>query len=114
MKKLLSLLSIVILVLSTTGCVSTKKIRYFQGSDEIYAQAQRVMQQYEMRLKPADQVYIKLTCSDEKLLEDFAVCPEKLFVGNAVAARDLVPDVIDPDEDAHVIRLEIDEIPFDT
>ena len=72
MKKLISLLSIAILLLSTTGCVSTKKIRYFQGSDEIYAQAQRVMQQYEMRLKPADQVYIKLTCSDEKLLEDFA------------------------------------------
>ena len=80
MKKLSSLLSIAILLLSTTGCVSTKKIRYFQGSDEIYAQAQRVMQQYEMRLKPADQVYIKLTCSDEKLLEDFA---KGVIIGSA-------------------------------
>ena len=80
MKKLISLLSIAILLLSTTGCVSTKKIRYFQGSDEIYAQAQRVMQQYEMRLKPADQIYIKLTCSDEKLLEDFA---KGVIIGSA-------------------------------
>ncbi|MBQ8050764.1 MAG: polysaccharide biosynthesis/export family protein [Bacteroidaceae bacterium] len=71
MKKILSLLSLVILLMSTTGCVSTKKIRYFQEENDAYAQAQRIIQQYEMRLKSADQVYVKLTCSDEKLLEDF-------------------------------------------
>lgn len=71
MKKVLSLLSILVLLMTATGCVSTKKIRYFQDSDDAYAQAQRIIQQYEMRLKSADQITIKLTCSDEKLLEDF-------------------------------------------
>ena len=71
MKKIVSLLSVAILLLSTTGCVSTKKIRYFQGADSIYAEAQRIMQQYEMRLKPADQIYVKVTCSEPELLEVF-------------------------------------------
>ena len=83
MKKILSLLTVSLLLISLTGCVSSKKIRYFQGADEAYAQAQRVLQQYEMRLKPADQVYIKLTCSDEKLLEDFS---KGVVVGSATGA----------------------------
>ena len=81
MKKFLSFLSILFLLMSTTGCVSTKKIRYFQESDDaVYAQAQRIVQQYEMRLKSADQVTVKLTCSDEKLLEDFS---KGVIVGSA-------------------------------
>lgn len=72
MKKLTALLILVVALVATTGCVSTKKIRYFQGADTLYAQAQRIMQQYEMRLKPADQVYIKATCSEPELLDVFS------------------------------------------
>ncbi len=56
-----------------TGCVSQKKLVYFQGSDQLYAQAQEIAQQYEMRLKPADQILVKITCQAEpELLRVFA------------------------------------------
>lgn len=55
-----------------TSCVSTKKIVYFQGSEDLFQQAQQIMQQYEMKLKPADQVLVKVTCSEPDLLTIFA------------------------------------------
>lgn len=55
-----------------TSCVSTKKITYFQGSEDMFQQAQQITQQYEMRLKPADQVIVKITCNEPQLLAIFA------------------------------------------
>lgn len=56
-----------------TSCVSQKKLVYFQGSDQLYAQAQNIAQQYEMRIKPADQILVKITCQSEpELLRVFA------------------------------------------
>lgn len=72
MKKNASLLLVLLAMLLTTSCVSTKKIVYFQDSDQVFSQAQQILQQYEMRLKPADQVYIKVTCSEPDLLSIFA------------------------------------------
>lgn len=74
MKKALALMPLLLLAMAMamTSCVSTKKILYFQGSDSIFTQAQNIMQQYEMRLKPADQILIKLTCSEPDLLTIFA------------------------------------------
>lgn len=73
MKKLFSILAVVaVMAMCMTSCVSTKKIVYFQGADEQYAQAQKILQQYEMKLKPADQVLVKVTCSDPELLQVFA------------------------------------------
>lgn len=54
-----------------TSCVSSKKIVYFQGSEEMFDQAQQIMQKYEMYLKPADQILIKVTCDNPELLEVF-------------------------------------------
>ncbi len=54
MKKFYSVLSVLALAAMMCSCVSTKKIVYFQGADSLYQQAQQVMQQYEMKLKPAD------------------------------------------------------------
>ena len=57
----------------TTGCVSQKKLVYFQGADTLYATAQRISQQYEMKLKPADQILVKITTTDNpELLQIFA------------------------------------------
>lgn len=57
----------------TTGCVSQKKLVYFQGADKLYATAQRISQQYEMKLKPADQILVKITTTDSpELLQIFA------------------------------------------
>lgn len=72
MKKYASLLLVLLAMLLSTSCVSTKKIVYFQNSDQVFRQAQQILQQYEMRLKPADQVYIKITCSEPDLLSIFA------------------------------------------
>ncbi len=59
-------------VLMMASCVSTKKIVYFQDPDQIFNQGEQIMQQYEMRLKPADQVLVKVTCSEPQLLEIFS------------------------------------------
>ena len=72
MKKSTSLLLALMAVLLMSSCVSTKKIVYFQNSDEVFQQAQLIMQQYEMRLKPADQVLVKVTCGEPELLTIFA------------------------------------------
>lgn len=71
MKKLSLLTLMGLLVFSLASCVSSKKIIYFQGADSIYAQAQVIQQKYEMKLKPADQVIIKITCDTPELLEIF-------------------------------------------
>lgn len=72
MKKSTSLLLALMTMLLMSSCVSTKKIVYFQDSDQVFKQGQQMLQQYEMRLKPADQVYIKVTCSEPELLSIFA------------------------------------------
>ena len=72
MKKSISFLFALMAMLLMSSCVSTKKIVYFQNSDEVFEQAQQILQQYEMRLKPADQVFIKVTCSEPELLSIFA------------------------------------------
>ena len=72
MKRTLAMMPLAILALVMASCVSTKKIVYFQGADSVFAQAQQIMQQYEMKLKPADQILIKLTCSEPDLLTVFA------------------------------------------
>ena len=72
MKKSLSIVLAVVTLVMLTGCVSTKKIVYFQETDDVFREGQQIMQQYEMRLKPADQILVKVTCSEPQLLEIFA------------------------------------------
>lgn len=73
MKKILSILSVVALAATMlSSCVSTKKIVYFQGADSLFQEAQKIAQQYQMKLKPADQVLVKVTCSDPELLTIFS------------------------------------------
>ena len=72
MKKTTSFLFALMAMLLMSSCVSTKKIVYFQDSDEVFRQGQQILQQYEMRLKPADQVFVKVTCSEPELLSIFA------------------------------------------
>ena len=72
MKKIPSIIIVLLATLMATSCVSRKKLIYFQGADTLYAQAQKIAQQYEMRLKPADQVLVKITCPDKDLLSIFS------------------------------------------
>ena len=80
MKKTSSLLLALVAMLLMSSCVSTKKIVYFQNSDEVFSQGQQILQQYEMRLKPADQVLVKVTCSEPELLTIFA---QDVMMGSA-------------------------------
>ena len=73
MKKLLSLGAVACMAICLSSCVSTKKIQYFQGSDQMFEQAQAIIQKYEMHLKPADQILIKVTCDNPELLEVFSL-----------------------------------------
>lgn len=70
-KQIFLALTVVAAAACLSSCVSSKKIIYFQGSDEKFAQAQQILQMYEMRLKPADQILIKVTCDQPELLEVF-------------------------------------------
>lgn len=72
MKKLLFATFALTLMLFQSSCVSTKKIKYFQGADSLYAQAQVIQQMYEMRIKPADQIYVRIHCDEPELLEIFS------------------------------------------
>lgn len=72
MKKFYNCLILILAVIAMTGCVSTKKIVYFQGSEEMFKEPHTIVQQYEMRIKPADQVLIKVTCNEPELLEIFS------------------------------------------
>ena len=72
MKKSTTLLLALVALLMMSSCVSTKKIVYFQDPNEVVNQGEKILQQYEMRLKPADQVLVKVTCSEPDLLAIFA------------------------------------------
>ena len=86
MKKSTSLLFALAALLLMSSCVSTKKIVYFQDSDEVFRQAQQIVQQYEMRIKPADQVLIKVTCSEPELL---AIFSQDVIMGSSGSGSNL-------------------------
>lgn len=71
MKKIFNVVAMAAIAVVLSSCVSTKKIQYFQGSDQMFEQAQAILQKYEMHLKPADQILIKVTCDEPELLEVF-------------------------------------------
>ncbi|MCR4994843.1 MAG: polysaccharide biosynthesis/export family protein [Bacteroidales bacterium] len=71
MKKIINLTFVAMVLVCLTACVSSEKIIYFQKSDEVFQEAQDILQRYQMRLKPADQVLIKVTCDNPELLEVF-------------------------------------------
>ena len=71
MKKIINLTFVAVAIVCLCSCVSSKKIIYFQNSDIMFEEAQEILQKYQMRLKPADQVLIKVTCDNPELLEVF-------------------------------------------
>lgn len=71
MNKILLALTVSTAVFCAVSCTSSKKIIYFQGADSLYKQAQVIGQQFELRLKPADNITVKISCSTPELLEMF-------------------------------------------
>ena len=66
----LALLSVV-LTMSTTSCISDKKIIYLQGADTLYAVPQQIAQAFELEIQPDDELAVSVTSKDAKLIAPF-------------------------------------------
>ncbi len=62
----------VLACLSFTSCTSTERIIYFQKSDSLFQNPQKILQAYDMKIKPADRISVSISCSDPELLAPFA------------------------------------------
>lgn len=57
---------------SLTSCVSTKKMIYMQGANDMLAVPQTITQDFEIRIQPDDILYITISSKDEELLAPFS------------------------------------------
>ena len=55
-----------------TSCVSSKKMLYLQGADKLHENPQRIESNYELRIKPDDQLLITSNSKAPELLTPFA------------------------------------------
>ena len=60
------------ILLTGTSCISSKKMIYLQGVDSLTNPAQVIQQDYELRIKPDDQLYIMVSSKEPQLLTPFA------------------------------------------
>ena len=60
------------ILLTGTSCISSKKMIYLQGVDSLTNPAQVIQQDYELRIKPDDQLYIMVSSKEPELLTPFA------------------------------------------
>ena len=55
-----------------TSCVSSKKMLYLQGADKLHENPQKIESNYELRIKPDDQLLITINSKAPELLTPFA------------------------------------------
>ena len=55
-----------------TSCVSSKKMLYQQGANSLAPSSQKVLDDYELHIKPDDQLYITINSKAPELLTPFA------------------------------------------
>lgn len=60
------------ILLTGTSCISSKKMIYLRGVDSLTNPAQVIQQDYELRIKPDDQLYIMVSSKEPELLTPFA------------------------------------------
>ena len=58
-------------VLATTSCVSEKKIVYLQGADTLYAVPQQILQAFELKIQPDDELAISVASKNPELIQRF-------------------------------------------
>lgn len=59
------------LLLSTTSCISDKKIIYLQGADTQYAVPKQIAQAFELEIQPDDELAISITSKTPELIAPF-------------------------------------------
>ena len=73
MKSIITALLVwVVACMGFTSCTSTQRIIYFQKSDSLFQNPQKILQAYDMKIKPADRISVSISCSDPELLAPFA------------------------------------------
>ena len=70
--KKLALIFLLIIAFSFSSCVSTKKMIYMQGAEDILKVPQEIEQNYEIRIQPDDILYVTISSKDEELLAPFS------------------------------------------
>lgn len=55
-----------------TSCVSSQKMLYLQGADKLHENPQKIENNYELRIKPDDQLLITINSKAPELLTPFA------------------------------------------
>lgn len=58
-------------LISTTSCMSEKKIVYLQGADALYAVPKQIQQAFELEIQPDDELAISVTSKDPLLIQRF-------------------------------------------
>ena len=61
----------VVVALSTTSCLSEKKITYLHGADTLYAVPQQIQQAFELEIQPDDELAVAVTSKDMELIQRF-------------------------------------------
>jgi len=59
------------LLLSMSSCVSTRKMVYLQGADQMFSYPRDIEQNYDLNIQPDDRLYITVSTIDKDLLEPF-------------------------------------------
>jgi len=62
---------LLLILLAETSCISSKKMIYMQGADALNENPQVIEQDYELRIKPDDQLYIIVSSREPELLTPF-------------------------------------------
>lgn len=69
--KILRLLAGAMLI-SAVSCVPSKKLLYMQNNDQLRQAPQEIVQNYELTIKPGDNLMVNLSTRDMELMEPFA------------------------------------------
>lgn len=63
---------LLLILLAGTSCISSRKMIYLQGAEYLKSNPQAIEQDYELRIKPDDQLYIVISSKEPELLVPFA------------------------------------------
>ena len=59
------------MMIGMTSCVSSKKMIYLQGADQLHNSPQKIVENYELKIKPGDQLLITISSKTPELLIPF-------------------------------------------
>ena len=101
MKKVLSLVTLVIAAIIMTGCSSTKNVPYFQNADNVSLTASKML--YDAKIMPKDQLTIIVSTTDPEAATPFNLGVSNLNTSGTSGSRlysgqsTLLPYLVDND-----------------